>query len=932
MTELILIALGIAVVAIWSKLSQLHIRIVTMERRSDIHATRIKSLSDEWHRANSNANEAPKTAAADGNAEAVTPPEEDRKAAAVPPAQKPADPEPDYGHPKVVAEQTAKDPAQKQAVNETKPLMVKKANPTNAFDEMEGDLSSKWLIWIGGIALALGGGFLVKYSIDANLLRPVVRVALGVLFGLLLTVGGEVVRRKRSEIEWFKEQPDYLPSAISAAGLFTLFASIYGAYGLYELLSPTFAFALLAIVSLAASFLATLHGKFFAYVGMVGGMVVPAMVSTGNGEAWALFPYLLLVVAATLTVARRHAWTDVAASTLATASLWVVLWMFTNWHAGDVLPVGLYLLVLGGLNTILLRGASPERSTEPSLFGMMPSHVVSVMSDGVTLLTLVLLASIVRLDHYGALSLILFTTGLAAQAYAMTRDAEHDTGALAALGASLFLLATWHVPDLFELQQRLGSNEAMHFALAPIAAPGFEKFATASILLAGFVGFGVFALLPSLLRKPMWASVAVGYPVLVLIIAYGRLNEFETNVPFAAIAAGMAGLFTLAVAQLNKTTPAGMRAPIAAYAAGATAAIALALTMILRDAWLSFALALEIVALGYIWQKTRVNGLRTLALGMASIVLVRLFLNASIFGYGGEDMPIINWLFYGYGLTAGLFVYGARLFNHADHEDMLVSVLKAGAAILLVSFITLEQRVIFSGHLLGEFSAAEAALQTVNWTAASTILFWRETRDGNALFGLLRRVMTFVSLFGLIAFGGLFNNILFSRVEVGSWPLFNLLLLQFFVPGLLYALKAHIAGGAGKDRSQMLYGFVAFAIFFFWITLEVRHLFHPTGGSAAVTDWEWYSYSLAWLMYAVALLVAGIRLEIRRVRMAGLALVGVVILKVFMFDMSALEGIARAVSFMGLGASLIGMGYLYQFFRREDAERADPADPTMGSD
>ncbi|WP_417464838.1 LPXTG cell wall anchor domain-containing protein [Kordiimonas sp.] len=34
----------------------------------------------------------------------------------------------------------------------------------------------------------------------------------------------------------------------------------------------------------------------------------------------------------------------------------------------------------------------------------------------------------------------------------------------------------------------------------------------------------------------------------------------------------------------------------------------------------------------------------------------------------------------------------------------------------------------------------------------------------------------------------------------------------------------------------------------------------------------------------------------------------------------------RALSFMGLGAALIGLGYLYQFFRRKDRVGADSDD------
>lgn len=52
-------------------------------------------------------------------------------------------------------------------------------------------LVENWLVWLGGVALALGGAFLVKLSIDYGLLTPAARVALGLLLGLALWAGAE---------------------------------------------------------------------------------------------------------------------------------------------------------------------------------------------------------------------------------------------------------------------------------------------------------------------------------------------------------------------------------------------------------------------------------------------------------------------------------------------------------------------------------------------------------------------------------------------------------------------------------------------------------------------------------------------------------------------------------------------------------------------
>jgi uncharacterized membrane protein len=47
-------------------------------------------------------------------------------------------------------------------------------------------------------------------------------------------------------------------------------------------------------------------------------------------------------------------------------------------------------------------------------------------------------------------------------------------------------------------------------------------------------------------------------------------------------------------------------------------------------------------------------------------------------------------------------------------------------------------------------------------------------------------------------------------------------------------------------------------------------------------------------------------------RLASAVLVSMTVVKVFILDLSGLEGVLRALSFLGLGAALIGIGMVYQ--------------------
>ncbi len=66
------------------------------------------------------------------------------------------------------------------------------APPRIGFEEKFG---TRWVVWVGGVALALGGIFLVRYTIQQGLIGPGVRIVLGALLALALVAVGEWARR-----------------------------------------------------------------------------------------------------------------------------------------------------------------------------------------------------------------------------------------------------------------------------------------------------------------------------------------------------------------------------------------------------------------------------------------------------------------------------------------------------------------------------------------------------------------------------------------------------------------------------------------------------------------------------------------------------------------------------------------------------------------
>lgn len=73
--------------------------------------------------------------------------------------------------------------------------------------------------------------------------------------------------------------------------------------------------------------------------------------------------------------------------------------------------------------------------------------------------------------------------------------------------------------------------------------------------------------------------------------------------------------------------------------------------------------------------------------------------------------------------------------------------------------------------------------------------------------------------------------------------------------------------------------------------------------------------TIAWGIEGVSLLIAGFPLRERVLRLAGLALFFVCVLKLFVYDLREMETLYRIFSFIALGLILLGVSWIYTRFR-----------------
>ncbi|HVS09347.1 MAG TPA: DUF2339 domain-containing protein [Planctomycetota bacterium] len=152
-------------------------------------------------------------------------------------------------------------------------------------------------------------------------------------------------------------------------------------------------------------------------------------------------------------------------------------------------------------------------------------------------------------------------------------------------------------------------------------------------------------------------------------------------------------------------------------------------------------------------------------------------------------------------------------------------------------------------------------------------------------------------------------------------PLWHWVSFAWGLPALALLGAALVLRRAEKipiaARIARLHGALGLLALFAWINLEVANLFQDGDRFAIelrrIPERE-LTASIAWVLYALALLVAGLKMRVDALRWASLAFLLATVLKVFLFDLGGLEGLYRVGSLIGLAISLLAVSMLYQRF------------------
>ena len=207
---------------------------------------------------------------------------------------------------------------------------------------------------------------------------------------------------------------------------------------------------------------------------------------------------------------------------------------------------------------------------------------------------------------------------------------------------------------------------------------------------------------------------------------------------------------------------------------------------------------------------------------------------------------------------------------------------------------------------------------TVGWALEGAALCWlfrRVPHPGLRLTGVVLLVIVFARL--------ALNPAVLSYHPRAALPIVNWYLYTYgiaivclFSAARFLAPPRHLVLGSNVRPLLNALGTV---LAFLLVNIEIADYFNTSGTGVLTFQFSGnfardMSYSIAWALFALLMLIVGIRKQIMSVRFASLGLLGLTVVKLFFHDLSQLDQLYRISAFVVVAIIAMVASFLYQRF------------------
>src|SRR5947208_300057 len=773
-------------------------------------------------------------------------------------------------------------------------------------------MGAKLFAWIGGLALFLGVAFFVKYSFEHNLIPPELRVAIGFVVGLSLLVGGVLLKREENAVT---------AQTLCATGILVLYTVTFACRSYYHFaffgLIPTL--LLMTLITAVAFLLAVrLSAIVVAILGLAGGFLTPVLLSTGQDHPLGLFVYIALLDIGLLALAQRQGWNGLPTLGAVGTALMQFAWVTTFFVPEKYFAGNKVLVVMGvfaGFQGLFLAAVGWARRT-----GRM-NHELLASALGLAAVAIVstfyLLSFETIAQRPTLLFSYLFVVDLGMLALTLLESRLLIVDVLAVLLLTLVAIGGW----LLRIPTELTGLPTALFILA-----GFAIFFMVAASWASRRSITAGTRAPKLfgdITDPGNFSVqlpalSAALPFLLLIMATLRLPLANPSPVF-----GLALLLVILLLGMSEV-----------FSLGELPAVALVSVLVLEHAWHFEHFDPAQASLPLLWY------LGFYALFTAfPFVFYRKFV--------GKTVPWAT-----AALAGPLHFYLVYQLIRTAYPNWVPGLVPAAFALpsLLGLFVLLERKPLTSparNAQLALFGGAtlffitlifpiefEREWITVGWALEGAALCWlfrRVPHPGLRLAGIALLAVVFVRL--------ALNPAVLSYHSRAAFPIFNWYLYTYGIATVCLFIAARLLAPPrhrvlGHNALPLLYTLgTVFA--FLIVNIEIADHFSTPGAAALTFQFSGnfardMSYSIAWALFALLMLIVGMRKQIAAVRYASLGLLGVTVVKLFFHDLSQLDQLYRISAFVVVAVIAILASFLYQRFLGA-AEKTNETKSTIAS-
>ncbi|WP_407833729.1 DUF2339 domain-containing protein [Vibrio rotiferianus] len=837
-----------------------------------------------------------------------------------PPAQEPAQPSAPTLKPTLVSEPTSAPLTAK----EVPPPIVEPSLPSldevhigglaqsseSVFEKQANKLltniQENWLVWVGALAMLIGGGYLVQVIGSHIEFSPIMRVTIAFSISLATVIAGEWFHRREQKSPDRAERAKgftYVPAAITGTGLTGIYCTVIFAFVFYQLLSPGASLVILAVAAFSSLALSLRQGPLMAVLGLIGGYSAPLWIGGAEPNYYLLAGYITAIsVAATLLMQKiRHAW--ISPSITVPHILWMLLLIESmpieqlfSWLA-IFLSLSLYLLFavprMGWMLKPRYRHCQGRWTHPPT---------------GIALaLTLLVLSALARMSSIDTAEMIYFYAFFTAMIWL---PAIRKTWSLRVYLPSILVPST----AIMLLSIALKSIYMSEGQTPVLLALGISI-----VLIALRTLFQTLAGDRSQLTGILFLVLAPAMTLITMLYTYEFMSGHVLGWTF----------FTAAIAVYYALLGQRFKALALECSAIMHAIIAGTAFVWLNDTWLTTAISIQVAGMAL---QTQANVFRPASWAVKvamGILVVRLTLLPFIPEWQPVNAGHWAWVLISYLPPLAILAYARTVLHRSDTE---LANWFEGAFLHVFLMAVFTQT---NYWLTGQYGY----LGYIDFTSA--IVFANQALVMGLVYGYrsqfaqqLERVYQAYSylLWGafvvlMMLLNSLESPLVVNNVSAESMPVFNMLSLGWLLPAIVLLVTTYKRWNTLQVPRPVVasFGLILAAI---WLGMSIRQFWQPISMTLAQPTGmaELFTYSIAGLIVGGLLTWVGATRKAMTIQRLGLAVLACVALKVFLWDVRSMDGFWRAISFLGLGASLIGLGWLFQKLHRSVAEPVEHAE------